>query len=310
MKDNRKNLSGPASEHTHRLRADLALLLVAIVWGSAFAAQRLAAEQISAFTFNGLRFLVGALVLLPLTWRHWEHLDRRGLMGVALVGSVLFAGAAFQQLGLRYTTAGNAGFVTGLYVVLIPLILALGRKEPPRRGIWPASLLAATGMFLISTGGKITLKLGDIFELAGACMFALHVILIGVLVRRVEVLQLAVSQYLVCGLLSLLVGLGLGGSTLGSLASVWWAIVYTGIFSVGLGYTLQARAQKIAPPADAAILLSLEAVFAALFGWLLLDERLNAPQLLGCGLMLTAMILAQVSSFLRPAVTTDEHRLN
>jgi drug/metabolite transporter (DMT)-like permease len=310
MKSVRKNLSGLASERTQRLRADLALLLVAIVWGSAFAAQRLAAEQISAFTFNGLRFLIGALVLLPLTWRCWERLDRTGWMGVALVGSVLFAGAAFQQLGLRYTTAGNAGFVTGLYVVLIPLILALGWKEPPRRIIWPASLLAATGMFLISTGGKISLKLGDMLELTGACMFALHVILIGILVRKVEVLQLAVSQYLVCGMLSLLVGLGLGGSSLSGLASVWWAIAYTGIFSVGLGYTLQARAQKIAPPADAAILLSLEAVFAALFGWLLLDERLSPPQLLGCGLMLTAMILAQVSSFMRPAVTSDEHRLN
>ena len=310
MKDARKNLSGLVSERTQRLGADLALLLVAIVWGSAFAAQRLAAEQISAFTFNGLRFLIGALVLLPLTWRHWERLDRRAWIGVALVGSVLFVGAAFQQLGLRYTTAGNAGFVTGLYVVLIPLILALGWKEPPRRVIWPASLLAATGMFLLSTGGNFTLKLGDMLELAGACMFALHVILIGILVQRVGVLQLAVSQYLVCGLFSLLVGLGLGGSSLSSLASVWWAIAYTGIFSVGLGYTLQARAQKVAPPADAAILLSLEAVFAALFGWLLLDERLSAPQLLGCGLMLSAMILAQVSSYIRPAVISDEHRLN
>ena len=297
MKDARKNLSGLATERTQRLRADLALLLVAIVWGSAFAAQRLAAGQISAFTFNGLRFLIGALVLLPLTWHHWERLDRTGWIGVALVGSVLFAGAAFQQLGLRYTTAGNAGFVTGLYVVLIPVILALGWKEPPRRVIWPAALLAAAGMFLLSTGGNITLTLGDILELAGACMFALHVILIGILVRRMEILQLAVSQYLVCGLLSLLVGLSLGGSSLSGLASVWWAIAYTGIFSVGLGYTLQARAQKEAPPADAAILLSLEAVFAVLFGWLLLDERLSAPQLLGCGLMLSAMILAQVSSF-------------
>ena len=297
MKDARKNLSGLATERTQRLRADLALLLVAIVWGSAFAAQRLAAGQISAFTFNGLRFLIGALVLLPLTWHHWERLDRTGWIGVALVGSVLFAGAAFQQLGLRYTTAGNAGFVTGLYVVLIPVILALGWKKPPRRVIWPAALLAAAGIFLLSTGGNITLTLGDILELAGACMFALHVILIGILVRRMEILQLAVSQYLVCGLLSLLVGLSLGGSSISGLASVWWAIAYTGIFSVGLGYTLQARAQKEAPPADAAILLSLEAVFAVLFGWLLLDERLSAPQLLGCGLMLSAMILAQVSSF-------------
>ncbi len=310
MKDAQKNLSGFDSERTHRLRTDLALLLVAIVWGSAFVAQRLAAGQISAFTFNGLRFLIGALVLLPLSWRRWERLSRGRWMGIALVGSVLFAGAAFQQLGLRYTTAGNAGFVTGLYVVLIPLILALGWKEPPRRGIWVASLLAGMGLFLLSTGGNLSLKVGDILELAGACMFALHVILIGILVRKVEVLQLAVSQYVVCGLLSLLVGLSLGGSSISGLASVWWAIAYTGIFSVGLGYTLQARAQKVAPPADAAILLSLEAVFAALFGWLWLDERLSAPQLLGCGLMLSAMILAQVSSFRRPAVISDEHQLS
>jgi drug/metabolite transporter (DMT)-like permease len=271
----------------------MGLLLVAIIWGSAFAAQRAVAGQVNAFTFNGLRFLLGALVLLPLTCRRWERLEQTGWGAIGLVGSVLFAGAAFQQLGLRHTTAANAGFITGLYVVIVPVMLALGWKESPRPIIWPAALLAATGLFLLSTGGTISLKAGDILELAGAGMFALHVILIGILVRRVQVLQLAFSQYLVCGFLSLLVGLVLGGLSIQGMVSAGWAIAYTGIFSIGLGYTLQASAQKVAPPADAAILLSLEAVFAALFGWLILDERLNGVQLLGCGLMLSAMLLAQ-----------------
>jgi drug/metabolite transporter (DMT)-like permease len=285
-----------------RLRADLTLLFVASIWGSAFVAQRLAAAQVGVFLFNGLRFILAALVLLPLALRQkqsprlWKGRD---FWLVGLLGLLLACGAAFQQWGLRYTTAGNAGFVTGLYVVIIPFVLALGWREAPRAAIWLASALAAIGLFLLSTGGSLKMNPGDILELAGAFVWAFHVILLGRLVQRLEILTLSIVQYLVCGLLSLLLSFGVeSGAWTGSLSG-WMAVFYTGLFSVGLGYTLQAVGQRYAPPADAAILLSMESVFAALFGWWILGEALTGVQLLGCAMMFAGILLAQLHP--RPA---------
>lgn len=276
-----------------RIKADLTLLLVALIWGSAFVAQRAVAADIGVLTFNGARFLIGALVVAPLAWRHWHSLQRMDALGVLMAGLLLLGGAGFQQLGLRFTTAGNAGFVTGLYVVIIPIILAFGWRQLPRKAIWGAALLAAAGLFLLSTGGRLLLALGDGLEFLGAVFFAMHVILIGWLVKRVHVFQLAVYQYFICGLLSLSIGLAFEANAIQGWLQSGWSMIYTGVLSVGVGYTLQAAGQRIAPPADAAIILSMEAVFAALFGWLLLGELLTMTQLMGCGLMLAAMLLAQ-----------------
>jgi drug/metabolite transporter (DMT)-like permease len=283
-----------------RIKADLFLFLASLVWGSAFAAQRVAALQLNAFAFNGLRFLLGALILLPLAKGSWRQLDRQSVLGAGLAGLILFAGAAFQQVGMQFTTAGNAGFITGLYVVFIPLFLALGWRQRPGRSVWLASILAALGLFLLSTGGKLSLTWGDSLELAGAVLWAFHVILIGHLARRMQILPLSIGQSLVCAVLNLLVaGLSEGSQAWRGLDLAWWAVIYTGIFSIGLGYTLQAAGQRVAPAADAAILLSAESVFAAFFGWLLLGEMLGPLQLLGCGLILAGMILAQARAFVR-----------
>lgn len=282
-----------------RLRADLTLLAVAAIWGSAFVVQRLAAVEVGVYLFNGLRFLVAALVLAPLaasrvlTGPEMAGLDRSSLPGVILVGLLLVGGSAFQQAGLKYTTAGNAGFITGLYVVIIPLFLALFWHQRLARLTWLGALLAVIGLFLLSTGGQLRLNRGDALVLAGAVFWALHVIFTGRLVQRLDVLQFAVGQYLVCALVSLSIGLALEPHALPALADHWWAVAYTGLVSVGLGYTLQAVGQRVAPPADAAIILSLEAVFAALSGWLFLGEMLSPLQLLGCGVMLLGMLFAQ-----------------
>jgi drug/metabolite transporter (DMT)-like permease len=284
-----------------RLKADLILLLVAVVWGSAFVAQRVAALNMGVSLFNGLRFLLGALVLLPLALRPRQAggSTLRYLPGMTLAGLLLFGGTSLQQLGLRYTTAANAGFITGLYVVLVPLLLALGWRQPPRRAVWLATLLSAAGLFLLSTGGSFSLALGDALELGGAFLWAFHVLCIGWLVQRADVLHLAVVQYALCGLLSLGLSFALESSSLAQVSGAWWTVIYTGVLSIGLGYTLQGVGQKVAPPADAAILLSLEAVFAALAGWVFLDERLSFVQLLGCTLMLAGMLLAQVPQLFR-----------
>lgn len=276
-----------------RIKADLTLLLVALIWGSAFVAQRAIAGDIGVLTFNGARFLIGALIVVPLARRHWRALQPMDTRGVLMAGLLLFGGAAFQQLGLRFTTAGNAGFVTGLYVVIIPIMLAFGWRQLPRKAIWVAALFASAGLFLLSTGGRLSLALGDSLEFLGAVFFAMHVILIGWLVKRVHVYQLAVYQYFICGLLSLSIGLAFETNSIQGWLQSGWSMVYTGVLSVGVGYTLQAAGQRIAPPADAAIILSMEAVFAALFGWLLLGELLTVTQLLGCGFMLVGMLLAQ-----------------
>jgi len=279
-----------------RLKADLILLAVAVVWGSAFVVCRVAAERISPFLYNGSRFSLGVLTLVPFVWRRLPGLTHREWWGGMLAGALLFGGATLQQAGLQFTTAGKAGFITGLYVVLVPLFLTLVWWQWPRWSAWIASLLAATGLFLLSAVEQLTLSYGDGLELAGAVMWALHVILIGRLAQRVDVLRLAWVQYLVCGVSSVLVGLMLEYQALADLPGVWWAVVYTGALSVGLGYTLQVWGQRHSPPTDASIILSAEAVFAAFFGWLILREVLTARQVLGCGLMLSGMILAQVRS--------------
>ena len=283
------------AHRSQRLKADLALLAAAVVWGMAFVVCRVAAAQTGSFLYNGTRFLLGVLTLLPFAGARLRGLTRVEVWGGALAGTLLFAAAGLQQIGLQFTTAGKAGFITGLYVVLVPLFLALVWRQWPRGSTWVASLLAAAGLFLLSAVEQLALAPGDGLELVGAVFWALHVILIGRLARRVDVLRVALMQYLVCGLLSLAVGGLFESSTAPGLASAWWAILYTGVFSVGLGYTLQVLGQQQAPAADASVILSGEAVIAALSGWLVLGERLAPWQLLGCGLMLAGMILAQAA---------------
>ena len=306
---NSESISLPVGRlaRSKRVRADLALFSTAIIWGSAFAAQRVAAAHVGPFLYNGIRFLLGALVLLPLVWRRGRAVAQetalesdaqsgREWRGGMLAGLILVGAATLQQAGLQYTTAAKAGFITGLYVVLVPLFLALGWRQWPRPSAWAGSLLAAVGLYLLSMSGRFSLAPGDGLELLGACLWALHVILIGRLAGRVDGLRLALIQYLVCGAVSTALGLGLEAHTLGGLRAAWWAVVYGGAVSVGLGYTLQVIGQQDAPAADAVLVLSLEAVFAALFGWLLLRETLTRGQLLGCALMLGGMLLAQFSA--------------
>ncbi len=214
-----------------------------------------------------------------------------------MAGLLLFTAGSFQQMGLQYTTAGNAGFITGLYVVFIPIILAAGRRQHLGRYTWGASLLAALGLFLLSTSGQMRLAFGDALVLVSAVMFALHVIWIGHLVQRMDVLPLAAGQYLVTALVSLGIGALVESDLAAVITNAWLPIIYTGIFSIGLGYTFQAIGQRLAPPADAAILLCMEAPIAAISGCLLLGESLAPIQLAGAGLMLAGMLLAQVSPF-------------
>ncbi len=287
-------------DQRNTLLADLTLLGVSFIWGSAFVVQRVAAIEVGVFLFNGVRFLLGALVLLPLAgWqfdskKHPLSALKREWFWVGLAGVLLAVGAGFQQAGLQYTTAANAGFITGLYVVLIPVFTVSFTRQRVNTRVWQAAFLSALGMYLLSTAGGIRLNPGDILEFFGACSWAAHVMLIGYLVKRVEVSYVAIIQYLVCAGMSIAIGSIVEPHAWNALQGGWWATLYTGIISVGLGYTLQASGQRHAPATHAAIILSLEAVFAAILGWWFLGESLSLIQIAGCGVMLSGILLAQL----------------
>ncbi|MFC6672566.1 DMT family transporter [Marinobacterium aestuariivivens] len=297
----------------YSLKANLVLLLVAAIWGLAFVAQRVGMEHLGPFGFNAARFGLGALSLIPLTLlfraRAGQARPSGLLRGGLLAGSLLFCGASFQQAGLQYTTAGNAGFITGLYIVLVPLAtLLLGQAVS--RGIWAGALLALAGLYLLSINEDLVINRGDLLELIGAGFWAAHVLAIGRLAPKVDGLRLSIIQFLVCALLCLLCALLFESDSLSltSLAQSWQPIAYAGLLSVGVAYTLQVYAQKHTPAAHAAIIMSLEAVFAAFGGWLLLQETLAGRALLGCGLMLAGMLLAQLPSRHRGNATDSRPR--
>jgi len=295
-----RSASHVSTSHRERVWADLALLLVAAIWGSAFVAQRTAASQIGPFAFNAARFALGGLLLLPFVARRRQrpstHLEWRG--GV-LLGLLLFASAALQQIGLAETTAGKAGFITGLYIVIVPLLLAIVWREQASWSHWLGAGLAVIGLFLLSVQSEFTLAPGDGWVLVGAFGWSLHVIAIGRLAPGRDPVKLALIQFAVCAALSTGVALFAERPALEDALLAWPEIVYTGLMSIGLGYTLQVAAQRHTPPSHTAILLSLETVFAASFGWLLLGETLNEQQIVGCGLMLAGIGLAQARVILR-----------
>jgi drug/metabolite transporter (DMT)-like permease len=300
----------------NRFRADLILFLVALIWGSAFAVQRVATYYFDAFTFNGLRFLLGGLILFPfsrmnpLIHSQQGHprvnlitektivspvLDRKSWTFILLGGTLLFAGSGFQQAGLETTTAGNAGFITTLYVVLVPIFLVLFWREKIHWLSWLGAGIAIIGSLLLSTGGSLHLAVGDMLEMAGALAWAGQVIVVSRAVKYMDLLTFSVGQYIIAGVFNMLVSVGMQ-SPIGGLVSGWWTIIYIGLLSTAVGYTLQGLGQKYAPPTDATILLSMEAVFAALTGFIFLGETMRVVQLAGCGLILIAVIITQFKS--------------
>lgn len=291
------------SSDSHRLWANFLLLLTAVIWGFAFVAQRSGMEYVGPFAFNAIRFLIGGLVLVPLM----VIMDRRRkatgnsivplgsrtiLIGGALAGLFLFSAATLQQMGIAYTTAGKAGFITSLYVVLVPLLgLMLGHRPPV--AVWVGAVLAAAGLYFLTIEGGLRMAWGDLLVLGGAFLWAGHVLLLGRLSPGTDPVKLAFLQFMVCAALSGAVTLLTETTAVADLRAALMPILYAGIMSVGVGYTLQVVAQGHARPADAAIILSLEAVFAVVGGWLLLNEALTPRALFGCALMLAGILISQ-----------------
>jgi len=266
------------------------LLVTAAIWGLAFVAQRAGMDHLGPMVFNTIRFGLGTLVLYPI---FKEYISRSYIKQAILAGSILFAGAALQQWGIVYTTAGKAGFITGLYIVFVPVLgLISGHREGKK--LWVGILLSLTGLWQLSfSQGFTSVNPGDLLVLAGAAMWALHVRLIGRYAKKYHPGGFAVVQFTTVTILSAIAALILRESW-GGITSVWLPLAYSGFLSVGIAFTIQIFAQKQVKPAPAAMIMSLEAVFAALGGCIVLGESLTTPELTGAALMFTGMIIAQL----------------
>ena len=279
------------------LKTDTLLLLTSAIWGFAFVAQRAGMETIGPFTYNGVRFLLGALTLLPLSLilSRKKGGPRLRISDAAIAGALLFFGSSLQQVGLVYTTAGKAGFITGSYVVMVPVIGTVVGVARTGIGRWLAVVLALAGLYLLSICDDFTVGQGDALVALCAVFFALHVLYLAKVAHRNPVIPLAIVQFLVTGVASLLFAVSLETPETGAIVATWLPILYGGCCSVGIAYSLQVVAQRTAHPTHAAILLSLEGAFAALGGFLLLGEQLSLREGVGSVILLSAMLLSQLA---------------
>lgn len=285
------------------------LLLTAFIWGFAFVAQRVGMDYVGPFTFNGIRFALGAISLLPLIWyfgRRHDQADGAAHAGCwrigLLSGTILFIAASLQQIGLVDTTAGKAAFITCLYIVLVPLS-GLFLKQRIAANTWIGAFFAVTGLYLLCVKSNFTVSFGDFLEFVGAGFWTVHILLIDRYAGKVDSLQLACYQFVACAALSLGVAALTEEVMLYGIIQAAVPILYGGLCSVGIAYTLQIIGQKHAEPTHAAIILSMETVFAALGGYLLLHEVLGIREMMGMGLMALGILATQLPS-LRP----DEQR--
>lgn len=283
-----------------RLHANLLLLIAALIWGVTFSIQQMAMDHIGPTLFTGFRFIMGALVVLPLAVMEvrkkkasegWS-LDRGAVPWLVVTGTVLFLAALLQQIGIAGTTVANAGFLTALYVPLTPILAFIVLRQLPHPAIWPAAGACVGGAYLMSGGALDAMRAGDIWVIAGAVFWATHILLIGAMTRRTGApFLISCVQFSVCGV----IGTIWGGAT----ETLTWAgfvgalpmLAFSGLLSVGMGFTLQVVGQRHTPAADASIILSAETVFAALAGAVLLGESLGALEYTG-GAMILAGVLA------------------
>ncbi len=302
------------------LRADAILLLAALLWGVAFVPQRVAMWHMGPLTFTGVRFALGAMVLVPiiaLRSRRRITADpipigqngdgwRPCLVGGVLAGAVLFVAVSLQQAGLVYTTAGKAAFITGFYVPLVPV---LGLLVGQRTGIatWIGAVLSIVGLYFLSVVESTAINRGDLLEMIGAVVWAIHVLLIGRLAPRTDPLKLGFVQFMTVAVVGLLAAVPVEQISTAGLRAAMWAILYGGIVSAGIAYTLQLFGQRDAPPGHAALVLSLEAVFAAIAGLCILGERFEPLEWFGAAVMLGGMLISQLNRFRSGAAAIPEH---
>lgn len=277
----------------------LLLVLTAAIWGFSFVAQKSGMEYVGPFTFNGVRFALGSISLLPLYFfnrnkrKEVAKSVRYSIKPGIILGTVLFIAASIQQIGMIFTSAANGGFITSLYVILVPILgLFMGKKAGSN--IWGGAFLAVAGLYLLSINDTLILQLGDSLVLLSALFWAIHIILIEKYVKDHQVIFLSILQFGITAIFSLIIAFFTENLNMQLIINAWIPILYAGLFSVGIAYTLQVFAQKQVQSEIAAIILSFESAFAMLGGWLILNEQHQWKALIGAGLMLSGIILSQI----------------
>lgn len=290
----------------------LLLLLAALIWGVAFVAQSVGMDYMGPFTFNGARFLMGSAVLVPVILFRRKKADPAGggqartdrsgakenagkaaLMGGVCCGLALCPAALFQQFGILYTTVGKAGFITTLYIILVPLAGIFMKKTPSSR-IWMGAALAAFGFYLLCIKEGFSLSRGDALVFIGSVLFTVHILVIDHFSPKADGVELSCIQFLTAGVISSVLAFVFEKPELSALAEGIIPLAYAGILSSGVAYTLQVIGQRDTDPAVASLLLSMESVFSVLAGWMLLGQALSARELMGCALVFGAVILVQL----------------
>ena len=284
-----------------KLMGNMFLLLTSLIWGLAFVAQRVGMDYVGPLTFTAVRFWLGAAVLLPLLYytekknsaKDAEEKAISTLLAGGICGAIIFIASILQQYGLVFTTAGKAGFITALYIVIVP-ILGLAMKQRPGAKSWIGVALGSIGLYFLTITDSFTIARGDFVVLVGAFFWAAHVLSIDRFNPYVDSIKLSITQFTVCAILATIGMFIFETPSIGSIVNGAIPILYSGILSCGAGFTLQIFGQKHTTPTVASLILSMEAVFGAIFGFLILKEIMSIKELFGCFFMFTAVIISQL----------------
>ncbi|MGB4658608.1 MAG: DMT family transporter [Mobilitalea sp.] len=296
-----------------QISSSFLLAFAALIWGTAFVAQSVGMEFVGPFTFNSVRFILGGIILIPVIYLFHRNdkinmdkekatpKDRKILLiGGICCGCALAVGSSLQQFGILHTSVGKAGFITALYIVIVP-IFGLFLKKKVRFMVWISVMIATIGMYLLSITEGFHIGIGDLFVFLCAIAFSVHILLIDYFSPLIDGIKLSCIQFFVAGILCGLPMLLFESPQLSSIVNAAVPILYTGIMSSGVAYTLQIVAQKNVNPVVASLIMSMESVFAALSGWIILGESLSTRELTGCTLVFVAIILAQIPGFRKGA---------
>lgn len=293
----------------HRTANNLLLALTAFIWGSAFVAQSVGMDHVGPFTFNSIRSFMGGIVLLPVILilrrqsGRTNKNEKNGLLlwiGGICCGIALAAASSLQQIGLIYTSAGKAGFITAMYILIVPVMgIFIGKKAGMKT--WIGVALAAAGMYFLCITDGFHIARGDFFVFLCAVIFSVHILLIDYFSPKTDGVALSCIQFFVCGILCAVPMVVSEKPQIAEIAGAWMPLAYAGVLSCGVGYTLQIVAQKNTDPTVASLILSLESVFSVLTGWVILGEKLSGRELFGCVLVFIAVILAQLPKKKRQA---------
>ena len=290
-----------------QMRANVLLFITAFIWGNAFVAQSVGMDYVGAYTFLATRSIIGGIFLIP-CMKFIKKLDENTaiknketrntekkimILGGTFCGVILFIASAFQQIGIKYTSVGKSGFITALYIIIVP-IMSIFLKKKVKNKIWISVVLTLFGLYLLCIKENAAINKGDILMLLCAIFFSLHILVVDYFSPKVDGVKMSCIQFFVCGIISTIAMFIFEEPNIGSVFEAYKPILYAGILSSGVGYTFQIIAQKDSEPTVASLIMSLESVFAVLGGWILLKQELTIKEISGCILILFAIIIAQI----------------